>query len=258
VVWLQKQTIPGLRAGIFFGALYIFLSLLLCGWLGGVMQEQFKENPTVGWGVLAVVLGLLLAGAIYIYAASPGWHYFLEAVEHQGWFHGYSYKGNQGVRVRRGTIMGILAIGFWGIITMVMNRFFGFERPDAPNDWYWLVPYASTTTTVAYVPLMFKVHLIMPIVLGVLLFWFAWRVVNVPGFADFLIATEAEMNKVSWTSRRRLYQDTIVVLVTVFLFTTFLFVVDVLWIKVLSAPGIQVLLIDTRAEQQKREEKAQW
>ena len=33
---------------------------------------------------------------------------------------------------------------------------------------------------------------------------------------DFLIATEAEMNKVSWTTRKRLVKDTIVVLVTVF------------------------------------------
>ncbi len=32
--------------------------------------------------------------------------------------------------------------------------------------------------------------------------WLAWRVVNVPSFADFLIATEAELNKVSWTTRR--------------------------------------------------------
>ena len=42
-------------------------------------------------------------------------------------------------------------------------------------------------------------------------------------------------------NRKRLGQDTVVVLVTVFLFTGFLFIVDVIWIKVLSAPGIQVL-----------------
>jgi preprotein translocase SecE subunit len=106
--------------------------------------------------------------------------------------------------------------------------------------------------------LMFSVHLIAPIVLAVLLVWAAWRSVNIPGFADFLIATEAEMNKVSWTNRRRLYQDTIVVLVTVFLFTGFLFVVDIIWIKVLSAPGIQVLLLDPREQAAKNEQKAQW
>src|SRR4029077_21178888 len=109
-----------------------------------------------------------------------------------------------------------------------------------------------------YLHVMYKMHLIMPLVLSLGLLWVAFRVVNIPGFADFLIATEAEMNKVSWTNRRRLFQDTIVVLVTVFLFTTFLFVVDIIWIKVLSAPGIQVLIVDLRQEQQKQQEKAQW
>ena len=31
--------------------------------------------------------------------------------------------------------------------------------------------------------------------------WVAFRVVNMPRFADFLIAVEAEMNKVSWPTR---------------------------------------------------------
>lgn len=58
-------------------------------------------------------------------------------------------------------------------------------------------------TFARYMPLMYKVHLMMPLVLGLLLFWVSYRVVNMPVFADFLIATEAEMNKVSWTTRRR-------------------------------------------------------
>ena len=192
----------------------------------------------------------------------PGWQNFLETAEHQGWFHAYSYKGNQGVRVRRGTIVGVLAIGVFGIISLVMTRSFGYERPHPTlanvvlsNDWTWDLPF---TAPARELPLMFKVHLLMPIVMGLLLLWVAWRVVNIPTFADFLIATEAEMNKVSWTNRRRLVQDTIVVLVTVFLFTSFLFVVDVIWIKVLSAPGITVLLIDPREQQQKQQETAKW
>src|SRR5215208_6677182 len=31
--------------------------------------------------------------------------------------------------------------------------------------------------------------------------WVAYRLVNMPNFADFLIAVEAEMNKVSWPTR---------------------------------------------------------
>src|SRR5438046_9914901 len=104
---------------------------------------------------------------------------------------------------------------------------------------------------------MFKVHLVLPILMGLALLWVSWRVVNWPTFADFLIATEAEMNKVSWTTRKRLVQDTIVVLVTVFLLTAFLFVVDIIWIKVLSNPWFQVLHVDLKAEQQKQQEKSQ-
>src|SRR5262249_485037 len=84
----------------------------------------------------------------------------------------------------------------------------------------------------------------LPILLAALAIWLGWRVVNVPSFADFLIATEAELNKVSWTSRRRLIQDTIVVLVTVLLFTIFLFVVDVAWGWILSSKPVGVLKIN--------------
>jgi preprotein translocase SecE subunit len=75
--------------------------------------------------------------------------------------------------------------------------------------------------------------------------WLAWRIVNVPAFADFLIATEAEMNKVSWTTQRRLVQDTLVVLVTVVLMAFYLFGMDVMWKSVLSWPPIGVLKISS-------------
>jgi preprotein translocase SecE subunit len=259
---LQPQTQPGLRAGIFFLTVYVFAVLWIGAWLGSLMDQQFEDNPPLGWTVLAALVGGMLAGAGYVYMMVPAWMGFLETAEHQGWFHAHAFKGNQGVRVRRGTIVGILAVGVCGIVTMIWHGFFGRERPDpdAPanllaNDAFWWVPYTNHDS---YIPLMFKVHLMMPIVLGVLLFWIAWRVVNIPAFADFLVATEAEMNKVSWTNRKRLMQDTVVVLTTVFLFTAFLFVVDVIWIKVLSAPWIQVLLIDPKQAQQEQQETAKW
>jgi preprotein translocase SecE subunit len=254
---LQKHTLPGLRAGSVLAALTLFFALWIGALLGGQMEDQFADQPALGWIVLAVVMGAILAGVGYLYLKAPTMAAFLEAVEHQGWLHGVPYKGNQGVRVRRGTIVGILAIGVFGIITMVQHHVFGADRADG-NDWYWVVPFSREAFTYLYVPLMFKIHLLMPIICGVALLWIAWRTVNVPMFADFLIATEAEMNKVSWTNRRRLVQDTIVVLVTVFLFTAFLFVTDVIWIKILSAPYVQVLLIDPAKEQQKQQEKAQW
>jgi preprotein translocase SecE subunit len=82
------------------------------------------------------------------------------------------------------------------------------------------------------------VALTLPALLVLASVWFAWRMVNVPVFADFLIATEAEMNKVSWTTRKNLVTDTIVVLVTVVLLTTFLFVVDQVWAVVLTRVNV--------------------
>ena len=58
--------------------------------------------------------------------------------------------------------------------------------------------------------------------------WIIFRLVQFPPFVEFLIATEAEMNKVSWTSRDDLYRATTVVLSTVVLMAVFLFGVDCL------------------------------
>jgi preprotein translocase SecE subunit len=73
--------------------------------------------------------------------------------------------------------------------------------------------------------------------------WLSWRVVNMPVFADFLIATEAELNKVSWTTQRRLVQDTIVVLVTVVLLAGYLFAWDQGWRVLLSWRPIGVIQV---------------
>ncbi len=67
---------------------------------------------------------------------------------------------------------------------------------------------------------------------GVLLLaglWIAYRVVNVPNFADFLIAVEAEMNKVSWPTRTELFRASMVVLITIFALATILACFDFFW-----------------------------
>jgi preprotein translocase SecE subunit len=56
-----------------------------------------------------------------------------------------------------------------------------------------------------------------------------WWVTNKPTNVDFLIATDSEMKKVNWTSRRELVGSTKVVIVFMFLIAIFLFVVDVLF-----------------------------
>ncbi len=74
--------------------------------------------------------------------------------------------------------------------------------------------------------------------LGALIGWFIFRVVQYPPFVEFLIATESEMNKVSWTSREDLYRATSVVLVTVTLMSVYLFGVDYVWATTLKLLGV--------------------
>jgi len=66
-------------------------------------------------------------------------------------------------------------------------------------------PYAAAGMPV-YQPLTLlpALRYTLPLLLLAASIWLAWRVVNFPPFADFLIATEAELNKVSWTTRPRL------------------------------------------------------
>jgi preprotein translocase SecE subunit len=93
----------------------------------------------------------------------------------------------------------------------------------------------------ALLPLVPVANYTFPLLLLLVTLWGAWRAVNVPLFGDFLIATEAEMNKVSWTTRKRLVQDTIVVLVFLALLTVFLLVIDLFWSWLLSLEFIGVL-----------------
>ncbi len=58
--------------------------------------------------------------------------------------------------------------------------------------------------------------------LGALLFW----MVNRPASADFLIATEGEMKKVSWSSRKEIIGSTKVVIVATFMLAAILAAVD--------------------------------
>jgi preprotein translocase SecE subunit len=363
----------GLRAGIFFCCVALLLIVLITTGVGFWIESWFysshyfgASDPIVG-GVVTAILGALLVFLIGRMIFRPGFESWLASTEEAGWFSTKPYKANQGVRVRRGTILGILLLAGAGIYTLVNHK-----TLDTVGDWHVAVPFTGKVTVQeqgtgtdlarfrvveepgsaavqkgavlsdteladlatkpeATAPLTtalgiasetvmdrftfhakneevkqklkgyvkvtsggtapdlhdgdivkkekfdkeraevetkkqqggveervpkaedLKVELAasppsylnltilpavrftLPLLLAGLALWFAWRVVNVPTFADFLIATEAEMNKVSWTSRKRLYQDTIVVLVTVILMTFFLLFADVVWSQLLRA-----------------------
>ncbi len=68
-----------------------------------------------------------------------------------------------------------------------------------------------------------------PLALLAIGFWAGYRAVNFPKFADFLIAVEAEMNKVSWPSRGELVRSSIVVIFVIFMLAIVLFGYDVFW-----------------------------
>ena len=59
--------------------------------------------------------------------------------------------------------------------------------------------------------------------------WVCYRVVNYPRFADFLIAVEAEMNKVSWPRQLELVRASSVVIFVIFFLAGVLFLFDLLW-----------------------------
>ena len=69
--------------------------------------------------------------------------------------------------------------------------------------------------------------------------WIGYRLVNDPTFADFLIAVEAEMNKVSWPSQTELIRASLVVIILIFGLTMVLFSYDVIlsWILDLRPQG---------------------
>jgi preprotein translocase subunit SecE len=69
--------------------------------------------------------------------------------------------------------------------------------------------------------------------------WFAYRVVNYSVFADFLIAVEAEMNKVSWPTRKELWNSSVVVMFVIFAMALFLFVFDAIWTAIFESIGIR-------------------
>lgn len=236
----------GMRAGAAFICVAVLVSFLLAT----------ADMPL--WS--AVGIAVLIGAAVLLF--QPAFGAWLIQAEDAGWFHATTFKPNQGLRVRRATVMGIMVLVFCGVYTLINHgtlktgevwiEVAGTKAIES-DPWIVTVPFSSTTFV-----FLWRITLVVPILLVTLAGWLAWRVVNWPAFADFLIATEAEINKVSWTSRKRLYQDTIVVLVTVVLFTLFLFVVDILWIKILTNPVIDVLKHDPSEAARKNQAGAQW
>ena len=126
------------------------------------------------------------------------------------------YKRGQGKYTRVGTIIGAMLIVSIGGVKLSAE--FGAVKAE----------WASAPA------FRFGVPMVIVIASCALLMWLVNRV----RAADFLIATEGEMKKVSWASRREIVGSTKVVIVTTFILAGLLFAVDVVLAVAFAWSGI--------------------
>ena len=217
----------GLRGGIFLVISGLIAIFFVVRAVGLNIEESLVGRP-ITLGVLVVLLVLF-----YRFLMSDRGQAWMHGIEEQGWLHTFHYKKTQGVKARRYTLLGILRVGGSGVYSLFRHESLGV------GDWTMRIPFTGDPGVI--ITALTDIQYAVPVLLAALVFWFAWRAVNMPTFADFLVATEAEMNKVSWSSRKRLVQDTIVVLVTCVILTAFLLIVDLFWGWLLSQSWIGVL-----------------
>ncbi|MBI4716392.1 MAG: preprotein translocase subunit SecE [Planctomycetes bacterium] len=117
-----------------------------------------------------------------------------------------SYKREQGKSVRVGSFCGALALIGWGAM-FLYDRLAIYEGDEA---WRLLITPG------------------IPLLVFTLFAAAAWWVIFAHrSTGDFMIATEGEMKKVSWSSKKEIIGSTKVVIVFTFLLALIIFVVDV-------------------------------
>jgi preprotein translocase SecE subunit len=213
----------GIHGGIFLVISWAIAIFFI--WRAFALNLEGTPGMIIG-GVFALFL-VYLAVRSFTVGRSGRW---AVSLEEQGWFSTASYKKSLGIRARRLTILGILLVGGSGVYSLMFQG-------TLSKNWAIALPFENLKSFVV-IP---DAQVAVPVLLALFTLWFAWRLVNVPTFAEFLIATEAEMNKVSWTPKKRLAQDTVVVLTTTLILTLFLLVVDLFWGWLLSRPIVGVL-----------------
>jgi preprotein translocase subunit SecE len=123
------------------------------------------------------------------------------------------YKRTQGLIVRQVTgftLVAALLIGLWRLMLMLLT-------------------YETLPRGICYG---------VPAFLAVVCIWVSYRAVNLPAFADFLIAVEAEMNKVSWPSWTELSRWSAVVIVMIFALGFLLAAFDFFWVWFFKLIGV--------------------
>lgn len=127
------------------------------------------------------------------------------------------YKAGQGAVLRWSSAVG-------GAVIAVAGVFFLNDQ---------LSRFAFTQQTLLTVQASASV--IALVAAGIVIFWLVGRKRN---FVDFLIATEGEMKKVNWSTRREVIGATRVVIVTVLALSFVLFIVDIFFVLFFSSIGV--------------------
>ncbi len=125
------------------------------------------------------------------------------------------YKRSQGRLARRLTGVAIAAIAILGAWS-----------------------FQETFATEAAAPVKYGI----PGVVALLGCWVAFRVIHHDKFAEFLIATETEVEKVHWPDRQHVHRASVVVIVTMLLMGGMLFLFDVIWRAVFTYIGFLQLV----------------
>ncbi len=116
------------------------------------------------------------------------------------------YKRGQGKYTRLCSAFAVAIIAGLGCLRL-------FRKLEA-TSWF------SNQTTTLWVATMVPAGLFL--VLAFLIYW----IVNKPSIADFMIAAEGEMKKVSWSSRQEITVSTIIVIIVVVIMATLLGTTD--------------------------------
>jgi preprotein translocase subunit SecE len=127
------------------------------------------------------------------------------------------YKQEQGRRTRIGTMIAFGLLVLWG-------GYFVWEQLrvyEGDEGWRLLITPG--------IPLLFTV------VLGGVLWWFVFAHRTT---GDFMIATEGEMKKVNWSTKREVIGSTKVVILFTILIASYLFLVDIVFQNIFRWIGV--------------------
>ena len=136
------------------------------------------------------------------------------------------YKKGQGYYTRLGTALGGGILSGLGCYALY-NKLEGLATGET------ITPSAKSWIQAGVPALLFAV-----------LCWAIFKLVNKARFADFMIATEGEMKKVSWSTKKEIYSSTKVVIFSVIIMSILLALVDVGFARLFQIVGVLKVIPD--------------